>query len=124
MAFGKAGEVEPVASPMLAIVRTGKQPVHELFVSIRRSIGDKSFDLFRIRRQTDQIEVDTANELAPARGGIGAQPCRFLPSKDEIIDRRPSVNHIADNGWFYLMERLKCPKLARRGGDLSLCPRC
>ena len=74
---GIAGGVEPIAAAVLAPSRAGQQPVHQLFVGIRRRIVDEPLNLFHRRRQTGQIKADTPDQRSLARLACRLQPLVF-----------------------------------------------
>ena len=58
--FGKAGQVEPVLGPPLAIRRAGQQPIDQPLVGIGRLVVFERGQLFRRRRQAVQDRTTTA----------------------------------------------------------------
>ena len=66
-AFSEANGIEPVAGPVFAIVRGGKQPVDQSFVSLRVRVVEKCFDFGRCRWQTRKGEREAADQ-GPAVG--------------------------------------------------------
>lgn len=58
--------IEPQLRRLLPKVPTRQQPIDNLLVSVRRFVADERFDLFRRRRQPDQIKRHTANECTLA----------------------------------------------------------
>ena len=50
--IGIARDVQPVASPLLAISRRGEQAIHGLLVRFRGMVRQEALDLFLGRRQT------------------------------------------------------------------------
>ena len=55
-----AGDVEPIAAPALAIARGREQVVDDLGERIRRFVLNEGANLFRGRRQADQVEIGAA----------------------------------------------------------------
>ena len=85
---GEADEIEPVHRHPLAEVGRRQQPTHDLLVRIRRLVGDERIDLFRRRRQTDEIERQSANESPPiGLGRRGATPSFSRAGEEEAVDR-------------------------------------
>ena len=60
-------QVQPLAGPLLAIVRRGKQAVNKALIRSRPSIGEELLRLLGSGRDADQIEIDAAQERAPVR---------------------------------------------------------
>ena len=52
--------IEPLAAPLLAVMRRRKQPLHLLLVGVRRFVGEKRIHFLRRRRQADEIEREPA----------------------------------------------------------------
>ncbi len=75
--LGEADDVEPVAAPAFAVVRTDQQLIDELFVSTRVRRGDERGDLLRRRRQAGQVERETADQRPSI--GFRGRPQPFLP---------------------------------------------
>ena len=61
VAVGVAGLVEPMLGPLLAVMLRVQQAVHQIFVGVRTIIEQKALDLLGRRRQTSQVETDTAD---------------------------------------------------------------
>ena len=59
---GVAGQVEPLARPMLAVGGRCQQPIDQPLVGVRAVVGDKRVDLLERRRQADQIERQPADQ--------------------------------------------------------------
>ena len=64
---GVAGDVEPVAGHLLAVMLRGEIAIDHLFVSIRRVVREERVHLGERRRQPGQRERDAANERRPIR---------------------------------------------------------
>src|SRR5262249_26441223 len=58
--LAEANHVQPVTAPALPVIRRGQQPVYRMLV--------KFPEIFRLRRQTDQVEAQPAQQ----RNRIGA----------------------------------------------------
>ena len=88
---GIAGDVEPVAGHLLAMVRAREQPVDELVIGIRGGISDEGRHLFRSRRQAGEREGDAADERRPVGRGVEWQPLGRHARLEEPIDRVAGV---------------------------------
>ena len=60
-----AGEVEPMPSPALSVVRRSQQVVDHLLPGIGGLISQEGFDLSWRGRQSDQVKVGAADEITP-----------------------------------------------------------
>ena len=86
--FGKADQVQPMASPALAVVGRGQQAVDHLPVVLRGLIGLVPFDVARRGRQAGQAIGDPAKPT-PLVGGPGRlQPLGLQPGEHESVDGR------------------------------------
>src|SRR5262245_4155232 len=65
----------------------GQQPVNQLFISVRRRVGEKLIYLLRTRRQPYEIQIDTADERLFRRFGRRREAFLFQSRQDEIVDR-------------------------------------
>ena len=90
---GVAREVEPVASPSLAMARRCKEPLDEARIGVRRGIFDEGLNRLGRRRQSHKIEVDAADESVPVGIACGAKSLLLALRDQEAIDeiRRPVV---------------------------------
>ena len=70
LALGVADDVEPVSAPALAVMGRGEQVIDEPVVGGLRGIGHESLDLFRARREADEIDKQATDE-DPGIGGGG-----------------------------------------------------
>ena len=79
VAVAVPGDIEPVTPPPFAVLRRSEQPVDQLRVGVRGVIGDECLNLFRRRRQTDEIEVGaSADQCSPVGGwGRASTPSRL-----------------------------------------------
>ena len=83
---GVADEVEPVTSPLLAVVRAREQPIDEPLVGVRRLVGDKRVDFRRCGRQARQVKRGASNERHAIGLGRWAQSLRFHLREEEAVD--------------------------------------
>src|SRR6185437_5676716 len=63
--------------------------IDDLFVSVRRSVGEEVSQLFAGRRQPDQVEVDSAQERRSIGLGVGLKAGALVLRGDEMIDGIP-----------------------------------
>ena len=80
--------IEPVASPLLAIMRRREQTLDLFLVSVRRFVGEKRVHFFRRRRQTDQVERESAQQRRLVCFGRRLEFFRVEFSCDKIINWR------------------------------------
>jgi hypothetical protein len=96
--FAVVGDVEPVASPTLAVSRRGEQPVDEVFIGLGRGISGKGFHFSGGGRQSVQVVSQAADQGAPV--GFGGRRESFVAQfrEHERVDRRldPWVVKIRD----------------------------
>jgi hypothetical protein len=83
---GVTDDVQPVASPALAILGRGQQPVDQPLISPGPIVVRESLDLPG-RRQAHQVEVDATQQGEPAGLRRGGQALLLKPSEHEGIDR-------------------------------------
>ena len=83
---GVAHDVEPVPTPLLAVMRALKQPVDQVAPSLGRVVPKEAFDLLRCGRKTGQIERRPPDQesLARSRGRFNARFCELL--RNERVD--------------------------------------
>ncbi len=84
--FAVADQIEPVASPALAVARVGEEFVDQARIGVRRGVAQKSVHLGRGGRHADQVEVDAAREHALGGGRRGVQVFFLEPGEDEGVD--------------------------------------
>ena len=83
---GVAGQVEPVASPALAVVGGTQKIVDEALVGVRARIFQKRLHLPGLGQQSDQVQIGPADQgrLLGFRGGLQALPVKT--GEDETVD--------------------------------------
>src|SRR5581483_4015064 len=123
VALGKACQVEPMPPPALAVMLIGEQAVDEALVGIRGWVANERLHLLGLGRQAQQIEKGSPDQVPPVDGGIGLQSLGFKLRKDEAIDGCSYPGAILNSRQYYLIQRLKRPKLSRRGRYDPLRPR-
>ena len=79
-------------APTFAVTRTGQQPVDDLFIRVRRLVGQKSVQLFARRRQADQVEINS-----PQQDVLGRRRQR-LQAKSLVIDGQKCIDRVFDAG--------------------------
>lgn len=109
--FRIADQIEPVASPPLAMMRRGEQPVDNLRVNVVSRCRECLFDLFRSRRQSDDIKRGPPQPCPQVRIPSRAQPLLFQPGEDEAVDRVAAPRFVTDGGRFDVGQRLERPVL-------------
>ena len=67
--------------------RRRKIPIDELLVGIGRFVFLESFDFLRCRRQTEQVELEPANQRAASRLGVRLDPGLVEFLLNEEVDR-------------------------------------
>src|SRR5262249_49779480 len=87
VALREAGEIEPVSSPTLAVMRRGEQAIDELLVGVGRGVVHEGIDFRRRWRQADEIERNPANENLATGGNGRDEAVRFLRRENKSIDR-------------------------------------
>ena len=80
-------DIEPVPGPALAVAGRGEHPLDEVFVGGRVSVGDEGIDLFRCRREAEEIEGEAANECPSVGHGRGTHPFGGERGPHEGVDR-------------------------------------
>ena len=107
-ALGVADDIEPVPPPAFAVVRRGEEIVDEAGPGGVRGIGHEGLDLFRARRQADEIDEQPPYEDGGIGGRGGLKTGMPEPVEHPGIDRaaRP---RIARSG----RERLRLDRLER-----------
>ncbi len=85
--FGEAHHVQPVASPLLAVVGRGQQPVYHFLPCIGRFVGDERVDFLRGGRQSRQVEGDAADESGAVGSGRRFQAGFLQTGQNEGVHR-------------------------------------
>ena len=123
VALGEAHEVEPVAAPLLAVARRVEQTVNQQLPRARRFVGEERLYLGGRWRQTGQIVVSAADQLARRRGGIRGEVLRGELRENEGVDGiRARRFAIVDLWRDRFLHRLKRPMRAVFVGDLKFLP--
>ena len=78
--------VEPLPDHPLAVARRGEQPVDHLLIRVGRGVGEERLDLFRRRRQADEVEGDASQERRAVGRGRRRKAAAFEAGKDEPVD--------------------------------------
>jgi hypothetical protein len=122
--IGVANQVEPVARPSLAVMRTGEQPVDQSLPGSGRGVFDEGLDLFRVGRQSRQIEIGATDERAAVR------PRRGFETFGLHLRQQKSVNRIGAPDWMRhaaegrAARRLEGPETALLRRDRALDEFC
>ena len=112
VAFGKTGQVEPVAAPALAVMRAVEQTIDEPVVGVAGTVGHKRLDLVGRRGKPKQIEIGAADQLPPIGGTVGYKPLCLEPRKHEMIDAGAAPVLVLDRRHLGPGQRLERPKLS------------
>ena len=111
-ALGKPRDVQPMPTPTLTVAFGLQQFVDHFLEGIRRGVLHERGNLFRSRRQTNQIEIRAADQLLFTDGTVGTQRFLFVLRSDEAVDGRSApirVLHVRRRDVFQRLER---PELA------------
>src|SRR5262249_11100491 len=84
--FGEADDVEPMAPPPLAVMRTGQQLLDQLLPGVRRFVGGELLDLLRGRRQPDHVKVDAPDQRRSVTRWRRLQPILLQPLKNKGVN--------------------------------------
>ena len=71
---GVSGHIQPVTAPALAVMRRGQQSIHDSLVRLRRPVRHEGRDLFRRRRQADQVVRRPPDQRSFVRRPAGCNP--------------------------------------------------
>ena len=82
---GVAGKVEPEASPALAVVGGGQEPIYQGFIGLGGGVPDEGRRFLEARRQTGQIQAEAPGERVAVRFGAGLEALLFQARQDEEI---------------------------------------
>ena len=119
---GIAGDVEPVAGHLLAVMGALQQTIDRFLIRIRRGIGDEGIDLRQGRRKPRERERQSPDERWPVGLGVDRQALRHKPRFEKSVDRIVGlVRHVGPDPFGNLRprERLERPVLlvGSSGGD-------
>ena len=82
-----APDVHPMPRPTLPMPRIGKQSVDHALVPVRRTVTKRRLQLLRRRWQTDQIQVQPADEHHARRIGLRLQSLLGEAALQKCVDR-------------------------------------
>ena len=85
--LGVANQVEPMSSPMLAVVPRIEQPIDDLLVGVRRRVRRKLFDILRRRRQAGQRVKQSPQQRLFRGCWRGSHAVGFELREHERVDR-------------------------------------
>ena len=88
---GEAHDIEPADGHAFAVVRRRQQRLDAFRVGIRRRVALEVRDLLRLRRQADQVEVETTREGAAVRFRRRLQAELGDALADQVVDRARPV---------------------------------
>ncbi len=103
--LGKPGQVEPVAAPPLAVVGAGQQPVDEVFVGVRRAVGQEGSDLAGVGGRPVRSNVRRRIKVRRSASGAGVNPrSSMAASRNRSIGfrgqpRQASLTAGGEFGW-------------------------
>ncbi len=83
---GIAGRVEPVPGPALPIVRRAQQPIDQLLVGVGGTVVQEFVDLYRRRRQAEQVEAEPSQQRRLVRFGRRSDSFVFQTGEDEAVN--------------------------------------
>src|SRR5439155_19521076 len=109
LAFGKAGEIEPMAAPALAVLRRSQEAVHRLFDCLGRAVGQECVYFLWCGRQTDEIETDAADERDSIRGRAWRDVLGLQFGQDELVNGISDPRRIMHSRRGLLFNLLKRP---------------
>ena len=112
-----ARDVEPHASPRLAVLRRREQPIDHFRECLGRSILEKGVDLLGRRRQAGEIESRAANEREPVGGRHRSHAVVFEAREHETIDVVSWPRRVVHDRQGRRAQRLEGPERALLGGD-------
>src|SRR5215510_12315505 len=113
-------QVQPVARPLLAVMRAAEQAVNHLLKRPGRVIGEKRVDLFRRRREAGQIECRAAQQCDLVGGGGGLDSLAFELRQHKSIHRSLDPGAISDLGYFRLTNFLISPVVELFGSEWEI----
>jgi hypothetical protein len=93
---GVSRGVEPPSPPPLAVMRAVEQAIDQFAVSGRAAVARELIDLFDRRRQSGQIETQTANQRDLLRLGRRRESLFFKPGENEVVNRRANPGAVFD----------------------------
>ena len=84
---GVAGDVEPTAGGVFAVMGFGEKTINLLFVGIGRGVGEKRIDLGGGGGKADEIQRKPAEQRGFVGFGRGVQAVGFESGENEGVDR-------------------------------------
>ena len=118
---GVTGNVEPVATPALA-VSGGSEEAVDGIGNCRLPIADwgvgalESFDFLGCRREAGEVEGHAADEGTRVGGGIGRKALLVEAGEDEAVEGLLAPGVGLGGGWLWVGEELEGPVFSHRGG--------
>ena len=104
-------DIQPVPSPVLAILRCRKQPINDFGERIRRVISQKRSDLVRRWRQPGEVKGCPADQCDLRGRRIRRQSSLFQSGQNKRVDRRSGELRMTDKWQLRSSDRLKGPEL-------------
>ena len=113
----KAGQIQPVSPPPLAVVRRRQQPVNERLIGPRRRVAHKRIDLCQGRRQPHEIEGHSADQHLTVSWHRRVATLRLQLGQDKRIERRSGPRGLLHHRQLGSDHRLKRPVRPIRLGE-------
>ena len=107
--IGVAGRIQPVPTPAFAVMRRSQQSGHRSIPCIRGFVGEEPIHLGRRRRESGEIEVESAQQGDAVRLRRGLQPLGLESGQDESVDGVPDPVDPAHGGQRRTDRRLPGP---------------
>ena len=104
--------VEPVAAPLFAVVRGGKQTLRLLRQRLGGGVGEKGIRLRNARRQAREIQRQPAQQRGLGRLWRRREIFLFQPREDERINRIPHPRRVFHQRQRGLHRRFESPVIA------------
>jgi len=109
--IGIASDVQPVPSPMLAVLLGIEQPIDHAGIGGWRIVGQERVDRFRRGGQPGQVVGDAADQRPLVDRSGRDEAARLEFRQDEVIDRVDGPSRVADHRHFRAADRLERPVL-------------
>ena len=84
--IGIAHKIEPGPGPPFPVVRRSQEPVYDLLIRIRASVGQKCVDFRQARRKSDEVQARAANQCFFRCFRQRTQSFFFKPGEDKTVD--------------------------------------
>ncbi len=119
--IGVPGDIEPVASPALAVTRRGQQTVDDFFEGLGRFVGEEVLHLLEsVGGRPVRSKVARRSSVEFVGGRRGLQALLFELGENETIDRRLRPLRVFHFGKRGILDWLKRPEGFLFGGEFLL----